>query len=148
MLVVLSVPLCAQVKLARVSSASSAFRQTRVDALLDQPQVLTGKFSYQAPDRVEWKYDGGTQMQLPPQMLSFIGQAVSGKLQDSNDMFSVAWQGNTMVLTPVKKSVKKMFSSIRITFTQSGVAKTVVLEEPAGDATTIEFLSMQYKEAK
>lgn len=144
----LSVSSYAQVRLARVSSAQSAFRQTRVDMMLDKPQILTGKFSYTAPEMVEWKYDGGAQAQLPPQMLSFIAQAVSGQLAEDNDTFTVTWNGKTMLLTPKKKSIKKMFSCIKITFTPEGVAKTVVLEESSGDTTTIEFLSMHYKEIK
>lgn len=110
------------------------FRQTRMSAMLEQPQVVTGHMHYAAPDDIEWRYDGAESTSLPPQILSYIRTMVAQERAESDGWVEV---------DPLPKQVRKIFSSIRILMKQ-GVAHEVVLTEPNGDQTKIEFLKPQY----
>lgn len=144
----LPVLLFAQVKVARLETAEADFKQTRTSELLAKPQVLSGKFSYAAPSTVSWQYTDGPDMQLPDAMLGFISKAVSGEFAEENDSFSAEWNGNSLLLTPKKKQIRRFFSAILLTFDSKGVAQKVVLTEPTGDRTEIEFKNMKYTERK
>lgn len=136
----------AQVKVARLKTAEADFKQTRISEMLTKPQVLTGKFAYSAPSTISWQYAGGQDMQLPEAMLGFISKAVSGEFAEENDSFTAEWDGSNLLLTPKKKQIRRFFSSILLTFNQKGVAQRVVLTEPTGDRTEIEFNNMKYIE--
>lgn len=110
------------------------FRQTRTSVLLEKPQVVTGHMHYAAPDNIEWRYDGAESASLPPQILNYIRTMVATESTASDGWVEVA---------PLPKQVKKMFASIRILM-KGGVAHEVVLTEPNGDQTKIEFLNPQY----
>lgn len=134
----------AQVRVAQLASASSRFRQVRSSALLQEPEVRMGSFEFAAPDAIRWVYDGLENLQMPDQMLAMIRQSVSGNMQDLDALFAVEWSQQQLTMIPRRKQMKRFFTSIRIVFAADGVAREVVLTEPTGDTTTIEFINISY----
>lgn len=112
----------------------SDFRQTRTAAMLETPQVATGHMHYAAPDEIAWQYDGADTTPLPAQILSYIRTMVATESEATEGWVDV---------TPLPKQVKRLFASIRILM-RDGVAHEVVLTEPNGDQTVIEFINPQY----
>jgi len=133
----------AQVPIAQVKKASADFLQTRVSIALNEPVCQKGHFQFIAPDSIEWRYNN-LSAQLPEQMLSMIKQTVSGQTQQLEQIFLVSWDRNKLTLRPKKKQMQRFFSEIMIDFSPEGVAKQVLLTEPTGDTTTIEFMNMKY----
>lgn len=114
------------------------FRQTRTAAMLEQPQVVTGHMHYAAPEEITWQYDGAETTPLPAPILNYIRSMVAAESAVSDGWVEV---------TPLPKQVKKLFVSISILM-KNGVAHEVVLTEPNGDQTKIEFINPQYKIVK
>lgn len=110
------------------------FRQTRTSAMLESPLVATGHMHYAAPDDIVWRYDGSETTSLPPQILSYIRSMVAEERAEADGWVEV---------TPLPKQVKRLFSSIRILM-KNGAAHEVILTEPNGDQTKIEFINPQY----
>lgn len=125
--------------------AESPFVQTRYTAALVEPMVQTGHFKFIAPDSIEWRYDGNQAMTLPPQMLQLIRQTARGDTMMLKSVFNIERQDKTLVLTPTKKQLQRLFSKMTIHYTTKGVAKQVEMLEPRGDKTIIEFTNMQTK---
>ena len=115
------------------------FRQVRESSMFAEPQRMSGLFTFDAPDKVVWLYDSGAQATLPEPILRFIGGAVNGSYLGDNDDFAAQQTGNQLVLTPKKKRMQKVFSKIVITLNDKGIAEQVVMTEPTGDRTTIQF---------
>lgn len=133
-----------QVPVARVQTLDARFVQVRSSAMLLEPQELSGRLHFIAPKTVEWTYTDGASLSLPPQMLDFIAQAVSGELASGSELFSASWEGSVLTLVPLKKSLKKIFSSISLRFRSDGVAQQVLLLEPTGDSTEILFSHLSF----
>ena len=119
----------------------ATFRQTRYAVALTEPIVQTGLFVYIAPDSVLWQYDGMKAMTLPPAMKSLIRLAVQGDTTAMMQAFDVQRQGNTLTLIPKKKQLQRLFTSLQMTLDKQGAAKQVILNEPNGDRTEIEFFN-------
>lgn len=134
----------AQVSVTHIETAASRFKQVRTSAMLQEPEIRMGSFEYVAPDSIQWVYDGIENLRLPEQMLELIRQAVSGNTDRLNDMFLTEWEDATLTLIPQKKQMKRFFSSIQIIFSPDGVAHHVILTEPTGDITSIEFINIRY----
>ncbi|MCQ2335177.1 MAG: outer membrane lipoprotein carrier protein LolA [Paludibacteraceae bacterium] len=134
----------AQVQIAPLATASSRFRQTRTSAMLQEPEIRMGSFEFSAPDEIRWIYDGLENLRLPDQMLALIKQAVSGRMEGAEELFQMEWNEQELTMVPRKKQMKRFFSSIRIVFAADGVARQVLLTEPTGDTTTIEFINIKY----
>ena len=115
------------------------FRQVRESSMLSDVQVLTGRFVFDAPDRVSWTYDNGIKTTLPEPFLRFIGGTVNGTYLEENEDFAVSRTDKSLTLVPKKKRLQKLFSKIEITLDQRGIAEQVVMTEPTGDKTTITF---------
>lgn len=130
------------VQMMAVSHLEAQFRQVRESSLFTEPQVLTGRFVFDAPDHVEWIYDAGYQATLPEPLKRFISSAVDGSALRQNDDFSVEQTADGITLTPKKSRVKKIFSKIMLRLDARGLAEQVVLWEPTGDVTTITFTDM------
>ena len=107
--------------------------------MLAEPQVMTGRFIYDAPNQVTWTYDDGQQATLPEPILRFIGRAVNGRYLTENEDFAVTQTDKVLTLVPNKKRLQKLFSKITITLDNRGIAEQVVMTEPTGDKTTITF---------
>ena len=133
-----------QVQIKQLKMAESRFCQTRTSSMLGKPEVMNGYFRFVAPDSVCWKYDGLDNVKLPKQMLELIRQSVSGDMQSVNEAFKIIWQDDNMVMMPLKNQIKRFFTSIIIMFDKEGVAKKIILLEPNGDTTEIEFLKLKY----
>ncbi len=103
-----------------------------------------GSFEFSAPDEIRWIYDGLENLRLPDQMLALIKQAVSGRMEGAEELFQMEWNEQELTMVPRKKQMKRFFSSIRIVFAADGVARQVLLTEPTGDTTTIEFINIKY----
>ena len=115
------------------------FRQVRESSMLSEEQVLTGRFVFDAPDRVSWTYDNGMNATLPEPFLRLIGGAVNGSYLEENEDFAVTRTGKVMTLVPKKKRLQRLFTKIEITLDERGIAEQVVMSEPTGDKTTITF---------
>lgn len=143
-----SIAASAQLQVARLETATSRFKQIRTSTMLQAPETRIGTFEYEAPNQIKWIYDGYENLQLPEQMLGLICQAVSGNTEDLNDMFLTEWEEQTLTMTPRKKQMKRFFSLIQIIFSSDGVAHQVILTEPSGDVTAIEFINIRYTKKK
>jgi len=134
----------AEVPIAEVKTVDADFVQTRVSMALNEPVSQKGHFQFVAPDSIDWRYSN-ISAQLPEQMLSMIKQAVSGQTEQLEQLFLMSWDNNKLTLSPKKKQMQRFFSKIIIDFTSKGVAQQVLLVEPTGDTTKIEFLNMRYR---
>lgn len=134
----------AQVSIANLSSANASFCQTKTSMALMKPEIQYGHFIFNAPDKITWKYQNNSSLQLPAPMLDLIRRAVSGDVSVLDKEFNMEWNKQELVLTPKQKQLKRIFSAITIAFETSGVAKKVVLKELNGDITTIEFMNLKY----
>lgn len=110
------------------------FRQTKTSSMLAEPQILTGHMHYVAPDEITWQYDGAEQSSLPPQLIDYIRAMVT-----SESAVMDGW----VDVSPLPKQVKRVFSSVKMLM-KNGVAHEVILTEPNGDQTKIEFITPQY----
>lgn len=133
-----------------VNRVEASFKQTRYAVALTAPVVQTGSFVYIAPDSVLWQYDGASghsnrTMTLPPAMKSMIRMAVQGDTTTMMQAFDVQQQGNTLTLTPKKKQLQRVFTSLEMVLDKKGAAKQVTMYEPNGDRTVIEFINMTVK---
>ena len=118
------------------------FRQVRESSMLSEPQVLTGYFAYDAPDKVVWQYDSGIEATLPAPILRLISATINGTYTTENEDFSMEMTADKLVLTPKKKRLQKIFDRVEIFLAPDGVAKQVLMHEPSGDLTTIFFTEM------
>ena len=134
----------AQMKVTRLASAQASFRQTKESLAFSQADVQYGDFKFVAPDSILWRYNSNNVVRMPSQMLALIKLTIEGDESALESVFLSSWQGKTLSLIPRNKQMKRFFSSILIRFANSGVAEQVVLTEPNGDTTKIDFLNMKY----
>ena len=138
-LIIVFLALSSMLNAQQIVHLDGRFRQVRESSMFAEPQVLTGRFLFDAPDKVVWTYDSGLHATLPEPVLRFIGCAVNGTYLEDNEDFAVVQTGNSMTLTPKKKRMLKVFSQIVITLDKRGIAEQVIMTEPTGDKTTITF---------
>ncbi len=128
------------------------FTQTKTTSLLKGEQVSTGHFSYKAPDYLRWEYltptslvwstaNDGTTNQHIQQVLHLILRTINGDyLQENSDFTVLQADTDTYLLSPKKRELRQLFTSIRIHLVEAtGLADQVVLTEKNGDTTTIAF---------
>lgn len=128
------------------------FVQCKTTSLLKEDQVSNGHFSYHAPDYLRWEYispvplvwtteNNGTTNPHIQQILQLILRTINGDYLQENYDFSLSRIDTaTYLLTPKKRELRQLFSSIRIHIVPStGLADQVVLTEKNGDTTTISF---------
>lgn len=128
------------------------FVQCKTTSLLKEDQVSNGHFSYHAPDYLRWEYispvplvwtteNNGTTNSHIQQILQLILRTINGDYLQENYDFSLSRIDTaTYLLTPKKRELRQLFSSIRIHIVPStGLADQVVLTEKNGDTTTISF---------
>lgn len=135
-----------------IQSLEADFTQYKTVALLQEVQVSHGHFSYQAPDYLRWEYTdptvmvwttnaGETTSPYSRRVLSLILRTVNGDyLQDNADFAVTVTEQSTYLLTPKKRELRHLFSSILIRIVpSSGLADQVVMTEKNGDTTHITF---------
>ena len=115
------------------------FVQTRTMPVLAEPVVQKGHFLYIYPDSVKWTYEESTAIQMPQQMASLIDLTARGDTSALRTMFRVEQVNNVLTLYPIKKQLSRIFTSMQIQLGEHGAAEQVVLMEPAGNKTCIEF---------
>ncbi|MBR1808107.1 MAG: outer membrane lipoprotein carrier protein LolA [Paludibacteraceae bacterium] len=111
------------------------FVQTRTSDLLVEPQVMTGHIRFEAPENISWQYDGKAEAKLPEPMLNYIRSLIVSEQEHAD-----GWQ----TISPLPKQLRKMFSEVKILF-KDNVAVEVVLTEPTGDKTQINFKNAKVK---
>jgi outer membrane lipoprotein-sorting protein len=156
-----------------VSRIRAQFRQTKQVALLAEPLVSTGRFSFERPDRVRWEMltpeplvveiAGGALRAGPPGAVTDVdaGPAV-GLFRDLGGLFSGAadYAGEqrfalssggsswSFVLTPRDPSVARVIGAIDVTLDPAtGGPRRVAISERSGDRTEIELFDVQVERA-
>ena len=114
------------------------FVQTRTSDLLVEPQVMTGHIRFENPDKISWQYDNLAETKLPEPMLNYIRTLIASE-QNHED----GWQS----INPLPKQLRKMFSEVRIHF-KNNVATEVLLTEPTGDQTRIQFKNVKVEQTE
>lgn len=136
-----------------VTSLSFDFVQTKTSAMLTEKVVATGCMSYTAPDKVRWEYKTPTQTVFDStaggrnrsfkNFSSLISTLVGGGSFKSDDNFNVSIEETTdswkVTMKPVRKDLKQMFSSLRLTLSKpDSIVRIIEIEERGGDTTVIE----------
>lgn len=156
-----------------VSRIRAQFRQTKHVALLAEPLVSTGRFSFERPDRVRWEMvtpeplvveiAGGALRAGPPGAVVDVdaGPAV-GLFRDLGGLFTGAadYAGEqrfalspggspwSFVLTPRDPSIARVIGAIDVTLDPAtGGPRRVAISERGGDRTEIELLDVQVERA-
>lgn len=157
-----------------VARIRAGFRQTKHVALLSEPLVSTGRFSFERPDRVRWEMvtpeplvveiAGGSLRAGPPGAVADVdaGPAV-GLFRDLGGIFtgasdyadeqrfalSPATSGPwSFVLTPRDPAVARVIRTIGIELDPaSGGPRRVAIDESTGDRTVIELIDVQVERA-
>lgn len=121
------------------------FIQTRTMTALAEPIVQKGHFLYIYPDSVNWTYEGLDAIQMPPQMASLIHLTAISDTAALRTVFRIEQEGNRLTLYPIKKQLSRIFRSMTIRLGNHGAAEQVVMIEPTGDQTTIDFNHIKVK---
>lgn len=132
-----ALPLAAQQRI------EADFVQTRTMAVLSEPIVQRGHFRYLYPDSVSWIYEGQTALSMPQQMASLINRIATGDTTALQTAFRIEKEGNEWRLYPIKKQMSRLFSSLQIRLGDLGAAEQVIMTEPTGDETRIDFNHIQ-----
>lgn len=123
-----------------VGSLRCDFVQTRHTALLEEDLVTRGRLSIDSGRTLVWEVTS------PHKSRSVISldsdrrlQAMSRKNDFSKKVY-VSDREYKVVLAPLKRDMKQLFVSIEAFVTRSdGNVRRVVMTDPSGDTTTIEF---------
>jgi outer membrane lipoprotein-sorting protein len=157
-----------------VARIRAGFRQTKHVALLAEPLVSTGRFSFERPDHVRWEMvtpeplvveiSGSSLRAGPPGAVADVdaGPAV-GLFRDLGGLFSgaSAYAGEerftlgpgdsgpwSFVLTPRDPSVARVIRAIDIELDPAtGGPRRVAITERGGDRTEIELLDVTVERA-
>lgn len=137
---------------ATFQSLEADFIQQKSSAMFTEPQLSKGHLSYRQPDYLRWEYTSpaslvwqidGKQSNLSPQirqMVRLIMCSIDGSYLTENDDFYVSVSDNEAVLTPKRRQLSQLFSSITLQINPStGIAKQVTIVERSGDTTHIAF---------
>lgn len=119
------------------------FVQTRSIAALAEPIVQNGHFLYLYPDSVRWTYEGFDAVQLPPQMASLINLTAQSDTAALQKVFRIEQNGKELTLYPLKKQLSRIFTSMQIRLGEQGAAEQIVMTEPTGDQTRIDFTNIK-----
>lgn len=148
------------------------FEQTKVTSMLSNKLASTGKMYYRQGCCLRWEYDppveytfllnnnralmlaGGKQISNPKmsrffrEMAGIMMNGVSGSgLNDTKNFDLSCYEGEAtweFVLVPRRKELKKMFASIKLTFSSKDyTADRIELNENNGDVTAIRLLGKQ-----
>ncbi|MDR1459749.1 MAG: outer membrane lipoprotein carrier protein LolA [Bacteroidales bacterium] len=151
----------------KIASLQCRFIQTKTSTLFSEEALSKGLLYYKTPNSLRWEYTEPTTSILifhkentylkdengvvsnPNKMFkqlgNFIVSTINGKGLIANDNFKIDYLENGkdkssmwIMLTPVSKRLKDMYSSILIKIsTVDYLALEIILEETSGDKTTI-----------
>ena len=135
-----------------IASFTAHFVQDKQSALFTEPQRSEGVLVYRTPDYLRWEYlspqalvweiDGekGNVNKQVASLLLLIKQCVKGDFGAAQKSFTVEQNGSSVVLTPKKRELQRLFRQIEIDLNpQTDIADRVVIHEANGDDTTIRF---------
>ncbi len=150
-----------------IQSLQCDFTQEKRLSLLNDKMVSKGVMRFKRPDRLYWHYSSpytytfvinGTQVAITShekkqvidvkqnalfqEIVKMMMNSVTGKCLTDKTSFSVKMYrdgaNRRAELTPVKKQMKKLFSTITLLIDPAkGMVHTVVMKERSGDTTTI-----------
>ncbi len=157
----------------RIRTMQCDFVQTKHMRMLNDKMVSKGVMYYAQPNKLRWQYTSpytytfvlsGSQVMMNKgkksqvidvsqskvfkEITRIMMNSVVGKcLTDGNDFKSAIADGKTewiVTLTPLKKNMKQMFSSIKVRFNkQRSMVSAVELYEKNGDRTVIELSNVR-----
>lgn len=141
-----------------LTSLEADFSQTKTSSMFVTPQQAQGHLSFRSPSYLSWAYTSpekqvwtlddnkGSGSPLARQLMQLILQTITGSYLQPNADFDVSLSDSTANLTPKKRDLKRLFSSITIYFdSASQIAKQVLIIEPNGDQTDIRFSHTSYQ---
>lgn len=156
-----------------VQSIRARFRQTKHVALMTEPLISEGRFSFERPDRVRWEMETpeplvvevrGDELRAGPpgapgrveagpavQLFRDLAALFTGAEEWAGERFTLGpgtSGGNAFVLTPRDPSVARVLQSIEIELDpEQGGPRRVVLREPGGDRTEIVLSDVEVRRA-
>lgn len=152
-----------------VKTLSCNFEQTKRMKLLKSPMKASGRMCYEGGDKLRWEYSSpyhyifllnngkvtlsgqsGTSVidaagsKLFSQITRIMASSVTGECLSDKQNFELntSFSGNSPVasLKPLKKELRQMFETIRLTFNPvTLLPEKIELLESGGDSTTIEL---------
>ncbi|MCQ2144191.1 MAG: outer membrane lipoprotein carrier protein LolA [Bacteroidales bacterium] len=125
---------------AEVGSLKCDFVQTRHSSMLKEDLVSKGKLTINAPKSLVWEvtspYKSSSQVALD----SDKRLAAMSRKNDFSKTVYVSDKEYKIVLVPLKRDMKQLFTKIEATVLRSsGDVRKVVMYDASGDSTTIEF---------
>ena len=123
-----------------IASFTAHFVQDKQSALFTTPDYL--RWEYTSPQPLVWEIDGdkGNVNKQITGLLMLIKQCVKGDFGAAEKSFTVQQNGHSVVLTPKKRELQRLFRQIEIELNpQTDIADRVVIHEANGDDTTIRF---------
>lgn len=116
------------------------FVQTRHSALLTEDLVSKGKLTINAPKTLVWEVTSPYKSVSQVALDSDKRLAAMSRKNDFSKTVYVSDKEYKIVLVPLKRDMKQLFSKIEATVLRSsGDVRKVVMLDAAGDSTTIEF---------
>ena len=127
-----------------VGTLSCNFVQTKHTAMLEEDLVSKGRMSVEAPATLVWEYTSPSQKSYTTNLNDNRRyQAMARKKDFSREVFSGAKEWK-IVLTPLKRDLKQLFAGIEVWMDKaSGEFTRVVMTDPNGDTTKIEFSNVK-----
>ncbi|MDR2414631.1 MAG: outer membrane lipoprotein carrier protein LolA [Odoribacteraceae bacterium] len=153
-----------------MSSMTCDFKQTKELSILDERIVSTGRMFYRRDNRLRWEYLSPytytfilndkkiltrtentrnvvdvKSSRLFQEIVRIMMSSVSGNgLTDEKRFAATFTRGKdatwSVTLVPLQREIKKMFSSIELTFNEKDFSvENVKMNEPNGDATLVEL---------
>jgi outer membrane lipoprotein-sorting protein len=154
---------------AEMKTMKCDFVQTKELSFMNDNLVSEGRMFYKQPDRIRWEYikpykyvfstdgrnvnisSGEQANKIPVKASKMFGEisavmigGISGAgLINSKDFtakFMIGADGCEIILTPLKKEVRNIFTSVQLFVNKSDSRiKSVIMTEKSGDKTTIEL---------
>lgn len=158
---------------AAMQSLECDFTQTKYISLMNDKMVSVGRMVYRQSDRLRWEYSSpysyifilnGSSVTLKSgaktdvidirtnrifsEIARIMMNSVTGKCLTDSTEFKVSISADSREyvarLTPQKKEIKQMFSSIVLHFDRTAeVVQTIELHEKSGDRTIIELKNIK-----
>lgn len=152
-----------------VTAMQCKFTQEKQSAVLTSVEKASGMMYYKSPKALRWEFsqpkfyvfvlNGDKVMmkasrtakavdasgnKMAKMMAGMILGMVNGSQLNTPEMFSAAYFSDgtniKVKLTPVKKEIKKIYSSVEIYYSaKSGLANKIVMKESSGDVSTLKF---------
>lgn len=162
---------------AKTTSLKSSFEQVKQLSIMNSKMVSKGEMSFRAPDKLRWEYltpysyifilNGGKgllkssksknvvdvkQSAFFQEIAQIMMSSMTGKCLSDDSRFKVTmykngdmWQAS---LTPLNKTMKKMFSAIKLHIDPvKNIVNAVQMVEVNGDTTTITLSNTKTNES-